>query len=243
MIQGVNKEYIFNKNEYIENYLNIIKENKVNYNFTIMAYCIMNNHAHFLVYTENVDDLGKFMHKVNLLYAQMYNKKENRCGVLFRNRYKTEPIYERKHLLNCIKYIHNNPVKAKIVSRCDEYKYSSYTDYINNKGVAKSKILEEIFGSNCNFAELFKETVNMRFMDIDTESREEINEYIISGLRKFEKDYEKTTFEILSSRDLLKKLIYYLNSELRLKYVEIRDFFEIPRGTMDDLKQNNKTLF
>ena len=243
MVQGVNKEYIFNKNEYIEKYLNIIKEYKANYNFTIMAYCIMNNHAHFLVYTENVDDLGKFMHKVNLLYAQMYNKKENRCGVLFRNRYKTEPIYERKHLLNCIKYIHNNPVKAKIVSRCDEYKYSSYTDYINNKGVAKSKILEEIFGSNCNFAELFKETVNMRFMDIDTESREEINEYIISGLRKFEKDYEKTTFEILSSRDLLKKLIYYLNSELRLKYVEIRDFFEIPRGTMDDLKQNNKTLF
>ena len=243
MVQGVNKEYIFNKNEYIEKYLNIIKENKANYNFTIMAYCIMNNHAHFLVYTENVDDLGKFMHKVNLLYAQMYNKKENRCGVLFRNRYKTEPIYERKHLLNCIKYIHNNPVKAKIVSRCDEYKYSSYTDYINNKGVAKSKILEEIFGSNCNFAELFKETVNMRFMDIDTESREEINEYIISGLRKFEKDYEKTTFEILSSRNLLKKLIYYLNSELRLKYVEIRDFFEIPRGTMDDLKQNNKTLF
>ena len=243
MVQGVNKEYIFNKNEYIEKYLNIIKENKANYNFTIMAYCIMNNHAHFLVYTENIEDFGKFMHKVNLLYAQMYNKKENRCGVLFRNRYKTEPIYERKHLLNCIKYIHNNPVKAKIVSRCDEYKYSSYTDYINNKGVAKSKIVKEIFGSKCNFLVMFNQVVNMRFMDIDTESIEERNEYIISGIRKFEKDYEKTTFEILSSRNLLKKLIYYLNNELKLKYVEIRDFLEIPRGVMDDLKQNNKTLF
>ena len=243
MVQGVNKEYIFNKNEYIEKYLNIIKENKANYNFTIMAYCIMNNHAHFLVYTENIEDFGKFMHKVNLIYAQMYNKKENRCGVLFRNRYKTEPIYERKHLLNCIKYIHNNPVKAKIVSRCDEYKYSSYTDYINNKGVAKSKIVKEIFGSKCNFLVMFNQVVNMRFMDIDTESIEERNEYIISGIRKFEKDYEKATFEILSSRNLLKKLIYYLNNELKLKYVEIRDFLEIPRGVMDDLKQNNKTLF
>ena len=58
-----------------------------------------------------------------------------------------------------------------------------------------------------------------------------------------EKDYEKATFEILSSRNLLKKLIYYLNNELKLKYVEIRDFLEIPRGVMDDLKQNNKTLF
>ena len=243
MVQGVNKEYIFNKDEYIEKYLNIIKENKENYNFTIMAYCIMNNHAHFLVYIENIDDFGKFMHKVNLLYAQMYNKKENRCGVLFRNRYKTEPIYERKHLLNCIKYIHNNPVKAKIVSRCDEYKYSSYTDYINNKGVAKSKIVKEIFGTKCNFLMMFNQVVNMRFMDIDAESIEDRNAYIINGIRKFEKDYEKTTFEILSSRNLLKTLIYYLNNEFRLKYVEIRDFLEIPRGVMDDLKQNNNTLF
>lgn len=80
-------------------------------------------------------------------------------------------------------------------------------------------------------------------MDIDAESIEDRNAYIINGIRKFEKDYEKTTFEILSSRNLLKTLIYYLNNEFRLKYVEIRDFLEIPRGVMDDLKQNNNTLF
>lgn len=236
MVQGVNKEYIFYKNEYIEKYLNIIEENKEKYNFTVIAYCIMNNHAHFLVYTEDINDFGKFMHKINLLYVQMYNKEENRCGVLFRNRYRTEPIYDIKYLINCIKYIHNNPVKAKIVSKCEEYEYSSYNDYINNNGITKSKIMKEIFGSNCNFLELFNEIIDIRFMDLDNESLNEKNEYITRGIRKFQKDYSKEIFEILANRDLLKKLIYFLNSEFRIKYIEIRNFFEIPRGTMDALK-------
>ncbi len=100
MVQGVNKEFIFYKNKYIEKYLSIIEANKEKYDFTILAYCVMNNHAHFLVYTEGINDFGKFMHKINLLYAQMYNKEENRYGVLFRNRYKTEPIYDIKYLVN-----------------------------------------------------------------------------------------------------------------------------------------------
>ncbi len=237
MIQGVNKEYIFNKNEYIEKYLSLIKENKEEYNFTIMAYCIMNNHAHFLVYTEDMDSFSKFMHKINLLFAQMYNKKENRCGVLFRNRYRTEPIYNKKYIVNCIKYIHNNPVKAKMVSACEEYKYSSYSDYINNTGVTESKIVKEIFGSKCNFKEIFEEVLNIEFMDIDKASKEEKIEYIQDGIRKFEKNHKKKTFEIMTNRNLLKELINYLNSVCGIKYKEIRNFFEIPRGTMDKLKE------
>ena len=236
MVQGVNKEYIFYKNEYIEKYLNIIKENKENYNFTVMAYCIMNNHSHFLIYTEDINDLSKFMHKTNLLYAQMYNREENRCGVLFRNRYRAEPIYDKRHLINCIKYIHNNPVKAKLVSKCEEYKYSSYKDYKNNSGVAKSKIVKETFGSECNFSELFYEVADIKFMDIDNESIEEKKEYIVNGIRKFKKDYCKEMAEILANRNLLKELISYLNSEFKIKYIEIRNFLEIPRGTMDSLK-------
>ena len=76
MVQGVNKEYIFNKNEYIEKYLEIINKYQQNYTFTIISYCMMNNHAHFLVYAEDINELGKFMHKVNLLYAQFYNKSQ-----------------------------------------------------------------------------------------------------------------------------------------------------------------------
>ena len=80
----------------------------------------MNNHAHFLIYTQDLEDFSKFMHRVNLIYAQKYNKEKNRCGVLFRNRYESEPIYNEKYLINCIKYIHDNPVKAGIVKKNEE---------------------------------------------------------------------------------------------------------------------------
>ena len=233
MVQGVNKEYIFSNTKYIENYLEIITKYSKEHNFTIIAYCIMNNHAHFLVHTEDINDFAKFMQKTNLLYAHMYNKAENRSGVLFRNRYQTEPIYDMKYLINCIKYIHNNPVKAKMVVKCEDYKYSSYRDYITNKGVTKSKIMQELFGANCNYAELFKEEYDKKFMDIDDEYMQK--EYIEEGIREFKKEHSKELIDILANRDLLKKLIMFLKRKCGFKYIDIRKYFGISKGIMEAL--------
>lgn len=71
MVQGVNKEYIFKNEEYIEEYLNIIEQKKENYNFLILAYCMMSNHAHFLIYTENVEEFGKFNDSI-ILFRSCY---------------------------------------------------------------------------------------------------------------------------------------------------------------------------
>ena len=117
MIQGINKEYIFEKEKYIKMYLSIFNNYIKQYEITLISYCIMNSHAHFLIHTLNIKELGSFMQKVNLVFSQRYNELENRVGVIFRNRYKAEPIYDKKYLINCIKYIHNNPVKAKIVKK------------------------------------------------------------------------------------------------------------------------------
>ena len=236
MVQGVNKEYIFYKEEYIEKYLDIIEQNKKDYNIDIIAFCMMNNHGHFLVYTENMNVFGKFMQKTNLQYAQMYNRKENRCGVLFRNRYQTEPIYDSKYLINCIKYIHNNPVKAKVVPKCEDYKYSSYNDYMKNTGVTKCKIVKEIFGKDCDFSKLFNESYDKRFMDIEEDDKENRNQYILEGIREFEKLFSYNTIDIFSNRLILRKLVVFLKEECKFKYVEIRDFLDISRGAMDVLK-------
>lgn len=236
MIQGVNKEYIFYKKEYIEKYMEIMEKNYKDYNFTIIAYCITNNHAHFLVYVEDIMMFGNFMQKTNLLYAQMYNREEKRYCVLFRNRYQTEPIYNIKYLINCIKYIHNNPVKANIVEKCEDYKYSSYRDYKNNTGATQSKIMKEIFGGKCNYLQLFNESYEKRYMDVDEENTERIKEYILEGIREFKKEELVDIVEILSNREMFKKLINFLKEMCGLKYREIREFFEISRGTMDLLK-------
>lgn len=236
MVQGVNKEYIFEKENNIKDYLDIINKNKGNYSFTIMAYCIMNNHAHFLIYTESIEDFSKFMHRVNLLYAQKYNKEKKRVGVLFRNRYRAEPIYDRKYLISCIKYIHNNPVKAKMVKRCEDYKYSSYNEYINNGEITQNKIMIDIFGNKCNYLKLFKENFEKRFIDDDKENKELMKEFIIEGIKEYQLKYSKNLIDILSNRESFRELIMYLNKNCNFKFVEIRNFFEIPRGTMDTLK-------
>ena len=236
MVQGVNKEYIFYKDEYIEKYLEIIQKNKDKYNLTIMLYCVMNNHAHFLVYVEDIKELGRFMQKNNLHYAQFYNNVEKRYGVLFRNRYQAEPIYDTKYLINCIKYIHDNPVKAKMVSDCKYYKYSSYNDYINNTGITQSEIMISLFGKECNYINLFQQEADKRFLDV-REENEITNEYAIDGISYFMKKNCVKLVDLLSNRKKFKSLISFLNKECGLKYIEIQMYFDIPRGIMEGLKK------
>ena len=125
MIQGNNKEYIFDSKKDIEIYLEILQEVKVEIPISIISYCIMNNHAHFLFYIDEIDKMIKFMHRTSLKYAKYYNKKYNRVGYVFRGRYKTQEIRTLRHFYNCIYYIYQNPVKANICEKAEEYPYSS----------------------------------------------------------------------------------------------------------------------
>ena len=124
--QGINKEYIFENTEDIEYYIKTMWDLKEEYEINIIAYCIMNNHTHTLIETEKSSELSKYMQRLNTKYAKYYNKKYERVGYVFRDRYKSEGIYSRRHLYNCIKYIYNNPVKAGICDKAEDYPYSHY---------------------------------------------------------------------------------------------------------------------
>ncbi len=236
MVQGVNKEFIFNDNHCIESYMKIMQEIYPDFDLDILAYCIMSNHSHFAIHTEDIKQLSEFMYKVNSKYARMYNKEHGRCGVLFRNRFQIEPIYSQKHLANCINYIHQNPVKAKMVSKCEDYKYSSYNDYKLNKGIAQSDILKQIFGESSDYLRIFEKDGGKMFMDVERPTFMEAKEYILNGVKEFIEINKVKLQDILSERETLKKLIKYLKYECNISYVNIRKFFQISYGTMDKLK-------
>lgn len=139
MTQGINKERIFNFQEDREKYIKLIKDTKEKIDVIILAYCIMNNHAHILCYEEDTQNLMKFMHIVNLRFAKYYNKKYDRVGYVFRDRYKAQLIHGERQLRTCIRYIHNNPVKAHICDSPEQYKYSSYTKNIFNTNTQLEK--------------------------------------------------------------------------------------------------------
>lgn len=232
IVQGVNKEFIFYKNEYIEDYIYLIRKYKEKFDIEILAYCIMSNHAHLLIFTEKIDILSSFMHLINSLYAQKYNKTENRVGHVFRNRYLSEAIYSEKYLVNCINYIHKNPVKAGMVKLCSEYKYSTYNDYVNGTGFANNKILNKIIGKD-NYKQLLKiEEDNMIFWDIDITNEQIIDKVI----HRFEEQENKKLEEILEDKEIAKSMIDMLKYEYGVTYKEMRKKFNISERKMEKLK-------
>ena len=101
IVQGIEKENIFLKEEYKKEYINLLQNKfQENFNIYLLNYCIMDNHAHLLIYTEKSEELSKAMSKVNTTYAIFYNKKEGRVGYVFRNRFYTQDYKKVFNLLH-----------------------------------------------------------------------------------------------------------------------------------------------
>ena len=142
MFRGINKQQIFQENEDYRKFLNVVKECKEISGFKLFAYCLMGNHAHLLL-KEGNENLDLIVKRIGSRYVYWYNTKYKRAGHLFQDRYKSEPINDDEYLLSAIRYIHQNPVKAGIAERCENYKYSSYNAYSKSDGfVDSSEILE-----------------------------------------------------------------------------------------------------
>lgn len=207
MVQGNNKDYIFNSEKDIYEYIKIMKETKEKNDIIILAYCIMNNHAHMLINEENVENLTKYMHRVNLIYAKYYNKKYDRVGYVFRDRYKTQPIYSEKHLHACVRYIHNNPVKAGICRNANEYKYSS--------------CYKNIFYTNTEIEKKIRKIVNT---NKENESREEQEFIFMENEANSEEQCKNILAEILTQNNITKKEFYenekLINSTIRRLKIE-----------------------
>lgn len=130
--RGNHKEAIFKDEDDFEAYLEHIDENLRYYshlNYELIAYCLMSNHVHLMIKTEK-EPLTSIMRRLNSKYTKYFNKKYDYVGHLFQGRYFAEIINNREHLLDVSRYIHLNPVKAKIVSNPKDYKWSSYSRFV-----------------------------------------------------------------------------------------------------------------
>ena len=156
IVQGVNREYIFKKDEWKEEYIKIIKTKIKETDIKILAYCIMDNHAHFLIYYTKIEELSELMKRVNTTYAMRYNAINKRKGYVFRDRYYTQAILNEKQLYNCLVYIHKNPINAKVCNNMENYKYSSYMEYKKERKIIDGESPKLIFGISKNYMDTFE---------------------------------------------------------------------------------------
>ena len=95
----------------------------------LMAYCLMSNHVHLLVREQRDGALPTFVKRLTMTYVWRFNKLYDREGGLFQGRFQSEPVEDYNYLLGVVEYIHNNPVKAGLVSAQADYRWSSRREY------------------------------------------------------------------------------------------------------------------
>ncbi len=132
--RGVEQRVIFkepNDYEYFEELMCFYAKS---YGITIHNYCLMSNHYHLLIEISQ-ENLSKFMKQLNMNYAIYFNKKNKRVGHLWQGRFKSWYVTNEAYFYTLMLYIEQNPLKANMVQRLEEYPYSSYHYFLNSNDI------------------------------------------------------------------------------------------------------------
>jgi len=128
IVRGNQKQRVFKDATDYQKYLLTLTVYKNRTGCRIYAYVLMNNHVHLLIETAEIP-LSKAMQGVNQTYTMYFNRKYRTDGHLFQGRYKAILCDREAYLLGLVKYIHQNPLRAKIVELLDAYSWSSHHAY------------------------------------------------------------------------------------------------------------------
>ena len=147
----------FTKRDY-QKFKEYLADGESKYGFILHAYVFMTTHYHLIIETPD-GNLGKIMHFLNGSYTTYINIKRKRSGHLFQGRYKAILVDKDSYLLELSRYLHLNPVRAKMVETSEEYPHSSYGSYISDRKeeiVTRDMILGLLTGNGANAGERYK---------------------------------------------------------------------------------------
>jgi len=214
------RKIFFSKRDY-ERFKEYIAEAKEKYKFILHGYVLMMNHYHLLMETPE-KNLSKIMHHINSSYTTYINVKRKRSGHLFQGRYKSIVVDKDNYLLEVSRYLHLNPVRAKIVEKPEDYPYSSYSAYISTHGealVTRSVILE-------------------MFKTKESEARNQYRAFVESALEGVAESPMKKVYGgmILGSQDFIKDILGKIEEgELEKEAVSYRKALQAPFGVEEVL--------
>ena len=242
--RGNERKDIFLDDEDKSKFIQIIINKKRKNEYTLYAYCLMNNHLHLLL-KEEEGNVSRVMRRINTAYAYYFNKKYNRVGHVFQDRFRSEPVENDRYLLSLIQYIHNNPVKAKIVNQPHQYKWSSYSLYLKEQKsiIDKGEILRFFSPDRLKAIRLFVEFScqqnNDTFMDYqevfgevkEITSVKKAKEYASKYLK--EKGLQMESLKAKINKEYRDKLIIELTEKTNLSYREIGNILGFSRWTVE----------
>ena len=166
----------------------------------------MSNHAHMLIETEEIKELSKYMQRLNTKYGKYYNKKYNRVGYVFRDRYRAQGIYTEKYLYNCLRYIYNNPVKSGICKNAEDYPYSNYKKIDGE--LDEDYTFIDIEDDDKNIGEIIKKFLKENEMELTDLKREKrkLKELVIILKKQYNISLRNIAKELHMGRETIRKL-------------------------------------
>ena len=131
--RGANKKKIFFEEE---NYIYLLKKLKhysKKYEFSVIAYCLMPNHYHFVLRQDGDTALNIPIAFLFNGYTKAVNKKYNRTGTMFEGPFKSVEVEDVNYLLELCRYIHRNPVDDGLVDQIEDWKFSNYLEWTGKR--------------------------------------------------------------------------------------------------------------
>lgn len=124
MIRGVNRDAIFLEDADFDRFVELLAVVKAASGCLVLAYCLIPNHVHLIIQT-TTEPIGTVIKRLGVRYAGWFNRKYQRVGHLFQDRFKSIPVEDDEYLITLLRYVWNNPIEAGLAEHAADYPWSS----------------------------------------------------------------------------------------------------------------------
>ena len=159
---------IFHTDKEYQHFLSLLKEARDLTDMRILGYCIMPNHWHLILYPKTDTQLAEFMSWLTSTHVRQYRTKTKTIGYghLYQDRYKSFPVETNEYLQTLMRYVEQNPLRAKLVERAEDWTWASL--YVREQGSdQEKKLLSELpFDLPSNYLESVNDIINKETLEL-----------------------------------------------------------------------------
>lgn len=233
--RGNSKNKIFRDDTNRELFLEVLDSVIKRFNWLCHAHCLMDNHYHLMIETPEAN-LSIGMRQLNGVYTQKYNRRHKKTGHIFQGRYKAILVEKESYLLELCRYVVLNPVRARIVERSEDWKWSSYSATVGIKKAPEYLTVDWILG---------------QFSDKKRKAEKQYKEFVTAGIKERAPWKNLKGQILLGGERFIKKFRELLSGREEIKeiprcqrYLDRPELVEIFReGNKSDRKIRNKEIY
>ena len=132
--RAVRRARLFNHSSDYRAFMRVFAEAQVRVPLRLLAYCVMPNHFHLVAWPSRDDELSEFMHWLTLTHSKRWHvyRGTNGTGSVYQGRFKAFPVQTDRHFLTVCRYVEQNPLRARLVDRAEDWTWSSLSDRCKN---------------------------------------------------------------------------------------------------------------